>query len=148
MDPVELQAIPASRPPDFTLLFEEGFEPGKSLSCWRLRQFSVADQTDYLLVYVDEALDRKKYGLADSETHLLILAPRHQGESLFAPVECPIYVNVLFPVIPESRLEEARGRGSIPAADAYFIAFGKTEIANSPYEARLGVIRRLPPQIR
>lgn len=148
MDPFEFQSIPTSRPPDFTLLFEEGFEPGKSLRCWRVRQFSVADQTDYLLVYVDEALDRKKYGLADSETHVLILAPRHKDESLFAPVECPIYVNVLFPVIPESRVEEVLGRGSIPAADAYFIAFGKTQIENNPNEAHLGVIRRLPPQIR
>jgi len=148
MNSTEFQGIPSNRPPHFTLLFEEGFEPGKLLKCWRLKQFSVADQTDYLLVYVDAALDRKKYGLEDSETHLLILAPRYRSDSLFGPVECPIYVNVLFPVIPESRVEEVVSRGTIPAADAYFIAFGKTQIANSAYEARLGVIRRLPEQIQ
>jgi hypothetical protein len=144
----DFKSIPDSRPPDFTLLFEEGFEPGKSLKCWRLKQFSVADQTDYLLVYVDEALDRKKYGFADSEAHLLILAPRHQGDSLFGPVECPLYVNVLFPVIAESSVENVVSRGWMPPTETFFIAFGKTQLANSAYEAHLGVIRRLPQQIQ
>jgi hypothetical protein len=147
MESVSFKSVATSRPSDFTLLFEEGFEPGKSLRCWRLKQFSVADQTDYLLVFVDEALDRKKYGLADSERHLLILAPRYRGDSLFGPVECPLYVNVLFPVIPESRVEEVVGRGWIHVDELYFIAFGKTQLANSEYEARLGVIRRLPERI-
>jgi hypothetical protein len=144
MESMPFKSVATCRPPDFTLLFEEGFEPGKSLRCWRLKQFSVADQIDYLLVFVDDALDRKKYGLDDSETHLLILAPRYQGDSLFGPVECPLYVNVLFPVIPESRVEDVVGRGRIPVDETYFIAFGKTQVANSEYEARLGVIRRLP----
>ena len=148
MSQFDFKSIPDSRPPDFTLLFEEGFEPGKSLKCWQLKPFSVADQTDYLLVFVEESLDRKKYGLADSETHLLILAPRHRGDSLFGPVECPLYVNVLFPVISESRVEEVVGRGWLPPTEMFFIAFGKTQFANSAYEARLGMIRRLPPQIQ
>ena len=147
MEPVEFESVQTSRRPDFTLQFEEGYEPGKSLQCWRLKQFVVADQADYLLVFVDEALDRKMYGLADSQTHLLILAPRYQGDSLFGSVECPIYVNVLFPVISESRVEEVVRKGWIDANDTYFIAFGKTQIANSEHEARIESIRRPPERI-
>jgi hypothetical protein len=147
MNHTEFKSIQTSRPPDFTLQFEEGYEPGKSLRCWRLQRFSVADQTDYLLVLVDESLDRKKYGLADSETHLLILAPRYQGDSLFGARDCPLYVNVLFPVISESSVEEVLSGGWIHADDTYFIAFGKIWLANGDDHAQLGRIRPLPERI-
>jgi hypothetical protein len=145
MENLDLDAIRSSRKADFALNFIEGYEPGKSLRCWRIRQFSVGDQPDYLMVTTDESMDRKMYGLPDSETNLIILAPRYCDDSLFQPAECPKFVNVLFPVISISRVGEVIRDGSIQVDDTYFVAIAETQPSTGGSEkAHIGILRHLP----
>jgi hypothetical protein len=80
--------------PDFFLASSEGYgleEPRKS---YRLRRIAGRSGDDYLLVRVDPPISGQRYGLGGQNIDRVVLATRHEGESLFPISSWPVFVHV------------------------------------------------------
>ena len=80
--------------PDFYLASSEGYGLEAPRGCKRLRQITSNSRNDMLLVEIDPPLIGQKYGLGDRDIKHVIIAPRHQGSSLFPISEWPMFVHV------------------------------------------------------
>lgn len=84
---------PASAP-DFYLSSSEGYDLDEPRSCWRIGRARTTARDDLLLVKIDPPLIGQKYGLGGRDIDVVVVAPRHQGASLFPVSEWPVYVHV------------------------------------------------------
>lgn len=84
--------------PDFYLVSSEGYGLDEVRKCYRLKRFGGRQGDDYLLVRIEPPLLGQRYGLGAVSIDRLILATRHEGESLFPVSEWPLYVHVARPL--------------------------------------------------
>jgi hypothetical protein len=80
--------------PDFFLASSEGYDLEAPRSCRRLKRVASASRDDLLIVEIDPPLSGQKFGLGDGKIRHVIVAPRHQGSSLFPISEWPVFVHV------------------------------------------------------
>jgi hypothetical protein len=80
--------------PDFFLASSEGYGLERPRRCYRLRRILGRTGDDYLLVKVAPPIIGQRYGLGGREIDRVILATRHEGESLFAIRSWPVFVHV------------------------------------------------------
>ena len=91
--------------PDFYLASTDSYELGAPRRCWRVKRLATDNRNDLLLIRIEPPLIGQKYGLGPRDIDLVLVAPRHQGGSLFPINEWPLYVHVARPLIenPEDR---------------------------------------------
>ena len=80
--------------PDFYLASTEGYEMEDPRRCWRIKRLATDNRDDLLLIKIEPPLIGQKYGLGDRDIDLVLIAPRHQGGSLFPINEWPLCVHV------------------------------------------------------
>ena len=88
---------------DFFLTSSEGYDLEQPRSCIRVKRLGGRVVDDYLLVRIDPPVIEQKYGLGGDDVHELVLATRHEGQSLFPVSEWPLYVHVARPLRDLSR---------------------------------------------
>ncbi len=91
--------------PDFYIASTEGYDMEEPRSCWAVKRITTEQRRDLLLIRIDPPLVGQKYGLGARDVDLVLIAPRHQGGSLFPINEWPQYVHVARPLTdaPQSR---------------------------------------------
>jgi hypothetical protein len=80
--------------PDFYLASSEGYGLETPRRCYRLRRILGRSGDDYLLVKVDPPIIGQRYGLGGIDIDRVVLATRHEGESLFPISSWPVFVHV------------------------------------------------------
>ena len=80
--------------PEFYLAASEGYDLEAPRACRRLKRVATASRDDLLVVEIDPPLIGQKFGLGDGMIRHVIVAPRHQGSSLFPISEWPMFVHV------------------------------------------------------
>lgn len=92
--------------PDFFLCAKgENHDLSYPRACWRRKRLRDNIRDDYLLVEIAPPLLGQKYGLGDKDISQLILATRHQGDTVFPVTEWPAHVYV-FRILDESLLRQ------------------------------------------
>ena len=105
--------------PDFYLASADGVLFEKPRRCWRGKRIATNDRNDLLLIRIDPPLDGQNYG-GSRDIDLLLVAPRHEGGSLFPINEWPIFVHIARPLI-----ENAEKRESLQSNEIESIAWGE-----------------------
>lgn len=85
--------------PDFYLTSSEGYGLEEVRQCFRKRRLGGRTADDYLLVRVKPPIIGQRFGLGDRDLDEVVLATRHEGQSLFPVSEWPLYVHVARPVV-------------------------------------------------
>jgi hypothetical protein len=80
--------------PDFFLASSEGYGLKEPRRSYRLRRIAGRSGDDYLLVRVDPPISGQRYGLGAENIDRVVLATRHEGESLFPISSWPVFVHV------------------------------------------------------
>ncbi len=80
--------------PDFFLASSEGYGLEVPRRCHRIRRIRGRSGDDYLLVRVDPPIIGQRYGLGGQDIDRVVLATRHEGESLFSITAWPVCVHV------------------------------------------------------
>ena len=80
--------------PDFFLASSEGYGLEVPRRCYRIRRIFGRNGDDYLLVRVDPPIIGQRYGLGGQDIDRVVLATRHEGESIFPIASWPAYVHV------------------------------------------------------
>jgi hypothetical protein len=106
--------------PDFYLTSSEGYEMESPRRCWRVKRLATDNRDDLLLIKIEPPLIGQKYGLGSREIDLVLIAPRHQGASLFPISEWPLYVHVARLLI-----ENPEGRDVVRADEFESIAWAE-----------------------
>lgn len=119
--------------PDFYLASSEGYGLEEPRCSWRLKRLSTEQRDDLLLIKVDPPIPGKGYGLGIADINLVLVAPRHQGASLFPINEWPMFVHVARPLIDHPEL-----RDSLRHEDYELIAWA--ELYRTEEDARSKVI--------
>jgi hypothetical protein len=91
--------------PDFALCTEGRGDLSRPRACWRRKRLKDNLRGDYLLVDIAPPIIGQRYGLGDKDVQQLILAPRHQGVTLFPVNEWPAYVFV-YRILDEGMLRQ------------------------------------------
>ena len=107
------------QPSDFYLVSSEGYGLEQVRKCYRLKRLGGRRTDDYLLVRIDAPLPGQRYGLGSAMIHQVVLATRHEGESLFPVSEWPLYVHVARP------LHEVRRQRKLAASDLELIGWAE-----------------------
>jgi hypothetical protein len=91
--------------PDFYLASSEGYRLEEPRSCKRIKRVRSDSRDDLLLVEVEPPLIGQPYGLGARDIDTLLVATRHEGDSLFPINRWPLFVHVARLLIenPESR---------------------------------------------
>ena len=91
--------------PDFFLASSEGYRLEEPRSCKRIKRVRSDNRDDLLLVKVEPPLIGQPYGLGGRDIDTLLVATRHEGDSLFPINKWPVFVHVARLLIenPESR---------------------------------------------
>lgn len=73
--------------------------------CWRVKRLASENRDDLLLIKIEPPLIGQKYGMGGRDVNYVLIAPRHQGASLFPINEWPLYIHVARPLIenPQDR---------------------------------------------
>lgn len=116
--------------PDFYLASTEGYGLDAPRHCWRIRRVALDKRDDALLVRISPPLIGQKYGLGGRDIDLVIVAPRHQGASLFPVSEWPLYVHVARP-----KADDAEDRQCFDSGEFELIAWA--ELYRTEEQARL-----------
>lgn len=75
---------------DFYLRLNEG--EGEPRACWFKRRLRDTGRDDWMLVAIEPPVIGQPYGLGGEDIYHLLLATRHQGQSLFPVSEWPAHV--------------------------------------------------------
>lgn len=78
---------------EFYLRLEEG--EGEPRACWCKRRLRDARRDDWMLVAIEPPVIGQPYGLGGKDIYYLLLATRHQGQTLFPVSEWPAHVYVV-----------------------------------------------------
>ena len=111
--------------PDFYLASTESSALGEPRKAWRVKRLRGDDRDDYLLIRIDPPIIGQPFGLGAKDINMVIVAPRHEGVSLFPIVEWPVFVYVARPLI-----DDIERRGLIHGDDTtviYWAELYKTE---------------------
>ena len=87
----------------------EGYGMDVPRRCLAIKRLRGESRDDYLLINIDPPLPGQAFGLGDQNIKQIVVATRHQGESLFPIVHWPVYVHVarlLRPCGDQKELEE------------------------------------------
>jgi hypothetical protein len=80
--------------PDFYLASTEGYEMKNPRRCWRIKRLATDNRNDLLLIKIEPPLIGQRYGLGGLDIDFVLIAPRHQGRSLFPISEWPLCVHI------------------------------------------------------
>lgn len=80
--------------PDFYLASTEGYGLGEPRRCWKMKRLRSPTRDDLLLIRVAPPLVGQKYGMGAKDVEYLIVATRHNGDSLFPIENWPVHVHV------------------------------------------------------
>ena len=86
--------------PDFFLASSEGYGMEKPFRCFAIKRLKGEKRDDYLLVRIEPPLIGQRFGLGGHDIDYVILATRHQGDSLFPVSRWPAFVHVARLLIP------------------------------------------------
>jgi len=91
--------------PDFFLASSEGYGLEEPRSCRRIKRVRSDFRDDLLLAKVEPPLIGQSYGLGGRDIRTLLIATRHEGDSLFPIRRWPVFVHVARLLIenPEQR---------------------------------------------
>jgi hypothetical protein len=78
---------------DFYLRLNEGM--GEPRACWRKARLRDMGRDDWMLVAIEPPVIGQPYGLGREDIYQLLLATRHQGQTLFPVSEWPAHVYVV-----------------------------------------------------
>ena len=78
----------------FYLVSSEGYGLEDPRHCLPVRRLQGERRDDYLLVRISPPILGQNFGLGGQDIEEVILATRHQGESLFSISRWPVYVHV------------------------------------------------------
>lgn len=84
--------------PDFFLASTEGYGLEAPCSCWAVKRVANEKRNDLLLARIHPPLAGQRYG-GDRDIEFVLIAPRHEGGSLFPINEWPLYVHVARPIV-------------------------------------------------
>jgi len=110
--------------PDFYLASNESNTLRICRKCYIIKRFHALHRDDYLLIRVSPPLEIQVGGALTNQVEELIIATRHQGETLFPITKWPIAVYVL-----RSLVEIHQKRDVLKDDELGFI--GWAEISNS-----------------
>lgn len=99
--------------PDFYLASTEGYGMEEPRRCWRLKRIASAQRGDLLLVRIEPPLLGQRFDLGGKDVDLVLLAPRHDGASLFPVTTWPTYVHVARPLVDAPETYERLGPGEM-----------------------------------
>ena len=85
---------------DFYMASSEGFDMETPRRCTAIRRLRGRIRDDYLLVRIDPPLIGQRFGLGGRDIDEVIVATRHEGESLFPITTWPVYVHVARLLVP------------------------------------------------
>lgn len=85
--------------PDFYLASAEGYGLESPHACFILRRLRSERRDDFLLVRIDPSIIGQPFGLGDKDIDEVIIATRHQGDSLFPIRRWPVDIHVLRPLV-------------------------------------------------
>ena len=117
------------RAPDCYLASTEGYGLEEPRACWRIKRLATTRRKDLLLMRICPPLPRNSYGL-EKDIDLILVAPRHQGSSLFRINRWPVYVHVARFLIDDPEVCEGLQDGDFKS-----IAWG--ELYRTEEDARL-----------
>lgn len=120
----------SEKPPDFFLASSEGYDMATPRRCWSIKRLATPKRNDLLLVRIDPPLIGQKYGLGGRDIDEVIVATRHQGDSLFPVKQWPAFVHVARPLI-----ENPAERDQLDDAELESIAWA--ELYRSEEDARV-----------
>ncbi len=91
--------------PDFFLVSSEGYNLKEPRRCKKIKRIYSENRNDLLLIKIEPALIGQDYGLGEHDIDTLLIATRHEGDSLFAIKEWPVFIHVARILInnPEQR---------------------------------------------
>lgn len=91
--------------PDFFLASSEVYRLEEPRSCRRIKRMRSDSRDDLLLVRVEPPLVGQPYGLGGRDIDTVLVATRHEGDSLFPIGSWPVFVHVARLLIenPETR---------------------------------------------
>jgi len=87
-----------TRTPDYFLSSSEGYGLESPRACYVQRALAGRANDVYVLVMIDPPLPGQKYDRGDDDIRELVLATRHQGQSIYPVSEWPLYVHVAIPI--------------------------------------------------
>lgn len=105
----------------------------KPRCCWRIKRLASGQRDDLLLVRIEPPLLGQKYGLGGRDIELVLLAPRHKGDSLFPISQWPVDVHVA-----RSLVEDPEALENIDPKDMKVIAWA--ELYRTESDARMKVM--------
>ena len=86
--------------PDFYLASSEGYSLENPRACRVIKRLKGDQRNDYLLVSIDPPLVGQPFGLGGTDLDQVIVAPRHEGESLFPIQRWPVFIHVARLLVP------------------------------------------------
>ena len=104
---------------DFYLASSEGYGLEAPRACSVIKRLCGEKRDDYVLVSIDPPLIGQVYGLGGRDIHHVIVATRHQGDSLFPIEEWPAFVHVARLLVP------FEGQDAIRVDEMESIAWGE-----------------------
>lgn len=81
-------------PVDFYMASSEGYEMESPRRCRAIKRLRGEDRGDYLLIGIAPPLSGQRFGLGAHDLDQVIVATRHEGESLFPIKRWPVFVHV------------------------------------------------------
>lgn len=116
--------------PNFYLASSEGYDMAEPRRCWIVKRLETPKRNDLLLVKIDPPLIGQKYGIGGRDIDEVIVATRHQGDSLFPVKQWPVFVHVA-----RSLVENPQDRDRLNEDEFESIAWA--ELYRSEEDARL-----------
>jgi hypothetical protein len=107
--------------PDFYLASSEGYAMETPRACRAIKRLKGEGRDDYLLIQIDPPLIGQPFGLGERCIDQVIVAPRHEGESLFPIQHWPVFVHVARLLVPFTGQDSIRSHEleSIAWAELY-----------------------------
>lgn len=94
--------------------------------CVFVRRMSFGQRTDGMLLEIEPPLIGQKYGLGARDIHLLIVAPRHVGVTIFPLSTSPLSVFVM-----RSLVEDVTARAHVDLNEVELIAWADLYLAKT-----------------
>jgi hypothetical protein len=108
----------------------EGYGLEKPRRCAAIKRLGGDRRDDYLLVRIDPPLVGQDFGLGDRDVDEVIIATRHEGDSLFPVERWPVYVHVARLLVPST------GRDTIHADEMESIAWAELYLTEEEAAAK------------
>jgi hypothetical protein len=108
-----------NRVADFFLTSSEGYGLESPRACMCRSRLGGRKGDDYLLVEIDPPLIGQRFGRGAEDIHVLVLATRHEGQSLFPVSEWPLYVHVAL------ARRDLAGAANVAEGDLQLIGWGE-----------------------